>query len=108
MDWGLFAVMPSSDPLELLTCCPERCQLPSHVSHVRHTDKVFLRRLMMYPQAEVYYVCIIADLFLRFLWMISLVPYAADLPFVNPPALGVFFGSMEIFRRYDMIIILIP
>jgi hypothetical protein len=85
MDWGLMTVWPAGWSQLLF---------PAELD-----DKVFLRRLLMYPSTGMYYLCVALDLGLRFLWIVSLVPSASELPFVNPPALSVLLGSMEIFRR---------
>lgn len=59
---------------------------------------LLLRKNLMYPYVWIYYVCIVLDLILRFLWVVSLVPESIFGAFVGPQ-LSLFLGSMEIFRR---------
>ena len=40
-----------------------------------------LRDQLMYPSRSTYYVCIVADLFLRFAWSLTLVPRGEHAPF---------------------------
>lgn len=95
MDWGLFAILPNFERLKYLF-------IPGKHHHERHIathERPFLRPLLLYRQIWSYYLCIVLDLILRFLWVISLVPLQSTLLFVRPAALSVFLGSMEIIRR---------
>ena len=60
---------------------------------------LFLRTSRMYPNSIIYYICIILDLILRFLWILSLLP-PDNLPKeLIGYQLKFFLGSMEILRR---------
>lgn len=67
-------------------------------SHHREKPRLFLRRLLMYPSHYVYYIAIVLDLILRFMWVASLVPKELFGSFVGPQ-LSFFLCSMEIIRR---------
>jgi len=80
MDWGLFSIYPHFDEGSLTF------------------EGLFLRKYLMYPHMSWYYLGILIDLALRFLWVMSLAPETLTSMFVGP-ALGVFLGCMEIIRR---------
>ena len=85
MDWGLFEVLPTNlfDLFDIYSY-PQK--------------KMFLRKSLMYPRENVYYVCIVIDLFLRFLWVLSTLP-PDSLHNLVGYQLSFFLGSMEILRR---------
>ncbi len=85
MDWGLFDVMPRS-PWDLMNI------------NTFTENHMFLRKSLMYPSALFYYICIILDLVLRFMWVLSLLPPEMFGSFVGYQ-LKLFIGSMEILRR---------
>lgn len=86
MDWGMFEILPT---WQLLT---------SKDSLYNKLNKMFLRPSTMYPSIAFYYFCIIADLGLRYLWVLSLLPPSTVGGFVSLQ-LSFFLGSMEIVRR---------
>ena len=61
----------------------------------------FLRSKLMYPNRAVYFIAIFMDLFLRYLWVLSLVPHNSKAPFGSDftGTLSPFFGVLEILRR---------
>lgn len=85
MDWGLFDNLPSNvwEFLEVWNYPRKR---------------IFLRSSLMYPSVYLYYFCILLDLVLRLLWVLSLVP-ATLLGSLVGYQLSLFVGSMEIIRR---------
>ncbi len=85
MDWGLFDVLPTN-----------LCDLFDIYSY--RQKKMFLRKSLMYPRENVYYVCIVIDLVLRFLWVLSTLPQSSLHNLVGYQ-LSFFLGSMEILRR---------
>ena len=74
-------------------------QLLKNIIKLILKSKIFLRSSLMFPSISLYYLCIILDLILRFLWVLSLLP-STTLPkeFVGYQ-LSFFLGSMEILRR---------
>ncbi len=79
MDWGLFSIgYQKSDPI-----------------------KSFLRPTLMSGRKYrwIYHLCIVLDLILRFLFIISLLP-EKSLESIFGPYIGVLFGSLEIIRRF--------
>jgi hypothetical protein len=103
MDWGLFDTMPCS--LSELQACiwnknepVKEHEQPQHSLPRPQPKHVFLRDSLMYPSVSMYYICIVLDLALRFLWVLSLVPQSAFNGFVGYQ-LNLFVGSMEILRR---------
>jgi hypothetical protein len=85
MDWGLFDVLPKN-VYELLDLYNYRSR------------KMFLRKSLMYPRENFYYLCIVIDLILRFLWVLSTLP-PDSLHGLVGYQLSFFLGSMEIIRR---------
>jgi hypothetical protein len=85
MDWGLFDRLPQT--LE------EWFQI-----HLYAERKMFLRDSLMYPYRSIYYICILVDLVLRFLWVISTLP-TESLHGLIGYQLSFFLGAMEILRR---------
>ena len=61
----------------------------------------WLRQQLMYKRHIWYYCAIFADLFLRFLWVITLIPHDHKAPFGTDftQTLLPFLGVIEIFRR---------
>lgn len=100
MDWGLFDSLPSV-PCKNDSCSDNNVDqnvntpLLSAGSAKKH---YFLRPLLMYEWPAVYVVCVLLDLVLRFLWIVSLMPVGTFGSFVGPQ-LSFFLGSMEIVRR---------
>ncbi len=86
VDWGLFSSLWNHghffDPVDESQLRP----MP------------FLRPVLFFGDWRIYYFCIVADLVLRFLWVISLAPPTFTSGFVLP-ALQIFLGSLEIIRR---------
>lgn len=64
-----------------------------------NTENMFLRKKLMFGSANagMYYVCIVVDLVLRFLWILSLRP-SLSYTLLGPLA-GTFLASLEILRR---------
>lgn len=85
MDWGLVETVPRS--------WAELCNI-GNWSH----KKFFLRSSIMYPYPSVYYACIVLNLILRFIWVLSLAPMTYLGGMVGAK-LSLFMGSMEIIRR---------
>eukprot|EP00981_Chlorochromonas_danica_P008656 scaffold2266_cov166-Ochromonas_danica.AAC.6 len=85
MDWGL------------LETFPESWSDFFNIKNLRH-KKFFLRSSLMYPHPAVYYVCILVNLVLRFIWVLSLTPMTYLGGLVGAK-LSLFMGSMEIIRR---------
>ncbi len=117
MDWGLFDILPAW----MAPICPwatssmdlkrKREENNSDSDSGKSSGKssaplipdddsshLFLRSNLMFPYVWLYYVCIVLDLILRFLWVVSLVPESIFGSFVGPK-LSLFLGSMEICRR---------
>ena len=85
MDWGLCARLPRS--------LGELLDVTSY-----YEKRMFLRENLMYPSLTVYYLAIVVDLVLRFLWVLSLLP-PATLGGLLGHQLSFFLGSVEIIRR---------
>lgn len=85
MDWGLLDTMPQS--------WKEFCQI-SMFAH----RKYLLRTSLMYPHPAIYYFCIVLNLFLRFVWVLSLAPMSYLGGLVGGK-LSLLMGSVEIIRR---------
>ncbi len=83
MDWGLFDTFMKTGNL---------C-----VSGER--TRLFLRPSLLYRDPRLYYICIVLDLVLRFLWVLSLAPASLTSVMYVMPALSIFLGSIEIVRR---------
>jgi hypothetical protein len=96
MDWGLMSIAPNFERVRLLFVPPMNRRERSIAAH----ERPFLRTLLLFQNVWLYYFCIVLDLVLRFLWVVSLVPVGRVAPFVAPAALKVFLGSVEIFRRF--------
>ena len=60
--------------------------------------RIFLRPNLMYPKMWVYHICILVDLALRFVWVLSLLPLEYSVAFLGN-RLTFFLGSLEILRR---------
>ena len=58
-----------------------------------------LREKLIYRHAIRYYIVIFADLILRFVWVLSLVP-SSTLVSAFGPLFSIYLGSVEIFRRF--------
>ena len=85
MDWGLCDRLPRT--------ISELIDLKSY-----YDKKMFLRENLMYPSISFYYIAIVVDLGLRFLWVLSLLP-PSTLGGLVGYQLSFFLGSMEIARR---------
>eukprot|EP01034_Spumella_vulgaris_P028271 gene28271-35107_t len=59
---------------------------------------IFLRQNLLYPSYMVYYVCIVLDLLLRFLWIVSLLPPNFFGTLIGPK-MSFCLASLEIARR---------
>jgi hypothetical protein len=70
----------------------------AHPTRSQPASAVFLRQHLMYPSYGTYYVCIVLDLVLRFLWVVSLLPPGFFGDFVGPQ-LNFCLASLEIVRR---------
>lgn len=85
MDWGLFDSMPQSWG-----------ELFDYKAWMH--KKFLLRSSLMYPHPGIYYICIVLNLALRFIWVLSLAPMTY-LGVLVGAKLSLFMGSMEIIRR---------
>eukprot|EP01034_Spumella_vulgaris_P031194 gene31194-38545_t len=116
MNWGMFEVLPSLPAFFLprktisrvvLDLDAEKESLKHH--RVTRDDKatkghMFLRKQLMFHSPLLYYVAIVLNLLLRFLWVVSLLPSTSHAArsqwkFLSGIKLGVFLASMEIFCR---------
>jgi len=59
----------------------------------------FLGPRLMFPKKNMYYLVMIADLFLRFMWVTTLIPPQSGAAFEIPQYLSLVTMSMELFRR---------
>ena len=59
----------------------------------------FLGKMLMFPKKLYYYLAIIADLFLRFMWVLTLVPPQSGARFELPNYLNAITMIIELLRR---------
>ena len=59
----------------------------------------YLNKVLMYPWKSYYYVAIVIDLFLRFLWVLTLVPPDSGASFALPQYLTALSMMLELSRR---------
>jgi len=99
-DWGLFKILPRCSRTQIT----DTMLLKSlHFSLIKQSELWFLRPFLIYKDSFstfLYYVAIVLDLGLRFVWVLSLSPSMSKIFFTNPAILNVFMGSLEIFRRF--------
>jgi hypothetical protein len=60
---------------------------------------ILLRKELLFSPAPQYYLAIIVDLILRFVWVVSLNHGSPSLKVLSTPQFNFFFGSIEIIRR---------
>lgn len=63
-------------------------------------DRPLLRSDLLYSPSAQYYVAIVADLVLRFVWVVSLAPSGTPISILKTSQFNFFFGSLEISRRF--------
>ncbi len=69
-----------------------RHRLTASWNNMSMKDPPFLRTYLIYPSIWWYYLAIVADLVLRFMWVVVLMPGVG-------PHLSLFLGTIEIVRR---------
>jgi hypothetical protein len=101
MNWGLF------DPATLQCWTIQETantnenkneNSPSPIGNDKPMLVFGLRKQLMFPYPLLYYACIVGNLVLRFLWVISLLPPNVSRVFVGSK-LEFFLASMELLRR---------
>lgn len=74
--------------------------LPGCLQGRQNTNKyTSLRSVLLYKYPYRYYIAIVINLILRFIWVVSLLP-PSTLNSLFGPVSSVYFGSLEILRRY--------
>lgn len=65
----------------------------------KESDKYGLRPIINYNR-YFYYYAIVSDLFLRCIWVLSVVLYLQDIQFISNISYGTCMGILELFRRW--------
>jgi hypothetical protein len=71
-----------------------------HYSDVPSDGYILLRSELLYTPSAQYYLAIVVDLILRFVWVVSLAPTETAISVLNTSQFNFFFGSLEITRRF--------
>lgn len=77
---------------------PAESQILQTPSAKENVTKLLLREKLIFNSAAVYHLCIVLNLLLRFLWVLSLRPRIA-IQLVGP-MFNTYLGSLEILRRF--------
>ena len=70
----------------------------------KEKDKYGLRPIINYDPSF-YYYAIVSDFFLRCTWILSVVLYLNNVPFVSTIGYGTCMGILELFRRWQWALI---
>ncbi len=99
MDWGLFdQIISIMNPNVIKNDILLLFSTKSSSTITSHLNRLFLRKLRLYPHAYMYYSAILIDLILRFFWVLSL----SSINFqknMYASAYSFFLGCIEIGRR---------
>lgn len=102
VDWGLFRVIPGFSSDKVIIKKTEEIAKQLGMAEVDVTKKYFLRKIRVYPRSSYYYLAILLDLPLRFLWVVQLIPditHVRGAKYDFPYFMVLFGGVLECIRR---------
>lgn len=99
VDWGLIEGLNIRGMMGLRVEKFGSFNSPMNEKRERTIHDVLLRKNLMYKKPAVYYVAMLLNLLLRFLWVISLMPHDKIVSILGP-FFSIYLGSLEILRRF--------